>query len=365
MYLHRWNGTTGNNTDWPGINLTTDGHKETIEGKDVYTIELKDCANFILSNGGDSDKTGDLTSANYKNGKYYWMVNEDGKAADVQTDAIMTLYTYNFLAKVADGVTLSYIYLFSGSTNLTGAAWPGIPVTGAGNVYAYTHKSFHPEIGVIFNQGNGNPQTGDLWAVPGDNNYYIASIGTVSGHGEGQKTNNDGYTTYTCYSPLTIPSGIAYYATDNHNGSATAHALTNPAASTSMLIHGEPNTIYHFAKASTGTDYTATNAFKAIKVEGEETGKNLETGSGPFNYILNGNAFYEANNRWVGKDKAYLQLSQAATARVLLFDDEEETTGITSIKSENRNIYFDLQGRRVAQPAKGLYIVNGKKYFAK
>jgi uncharacterized protein YlzI (FlbEa/FlbD family) len=26
---------------------------------------------------------------------------------------------------------------------------------------------------------------------------------------------------------------------------------------------------------------------------------------------------------------------------------------------------YDLQGRRVAQPTKGLYIVNGKKYIVK
>ena len=29
------------------------------------------------------------------------------------------------------------------------------------------------------------------------------------------------------------------------------------------------------------------------------------------------------------------------------------------------NEYFDLQGRKVAQPQKGLYIVNGKKVIIK
>lgn len=40
-------------------------------------------------------------------------------------------------------------------------------------------------------------------------------------------------------------------------------------------------------------------------------------------------------------------------------------TGIQTIQSEQLtdNGYFDLQGRRVAQPKKGLYILNGKKYI--
>ena len=54
---------------------------------------------------------------------------------------------------------------------------------------------------------------------------------------------------------------------------------------------------------------------------------------------------------------------------VTLADKNEETTtftwvgtGIETVKTATQqNTYFDLQGRRVAQPAKGLYIVNGKK----
>ena len=54
---------------------------------------------------------------------------------------------------------------------------------------------------------------------------------------------------------------------------------------------------------------------------------------------------------------------------VTLADKNEETTtytwvgtGIQTVKAAQiENVYFDLQGRRVAQPAKGLYIINGKK----
>ena len=51
----------------------------------------------------------------------------------------------------------------------------------------------------------------------------------------------------------------------------------------------------------------------------------------------------------------------------LYLDKETAATGIQdvySIKAEPGTI-FDLQGRRVAKPAKGLYIINGKKIMVK
>ena len=43
-------------------------------------------------------------------------------------------------------------------------------------------------------------------------------------------------------------------------------------------------------------------------------------------------------------------------------------TGIASVNqndNQNENRYYDLQGRRVAQPTKGIYILNGRKVVIK
>ena len=58
------------------------------------------------------------------------------------------------------------------------------------------------------------------------------------------------------------------------------------------------------------------------------------------------------------------------TARSLSFDVDEEgnTTGVADINREtitNNGDFFNLAGQRVAQPTKGLYIVNGKKVVIK
>lgn len=47
------------------------------------------------------------------------------------------------------------------------------------------------------------------------------------------------------------------------------------------------------------------------------------------------------------------------------FTRTSTTTGINTVESNLNNQMFDLQGRRVATPSKGLYIINGKKYIVK
>ncbi len=69
--------------------------------------------------------------------------------------------------------------------------------------------------------------------------------------------------------------------------------------------------------------------------------------------------------------RAYIVQTAAAGARIMdvNFDLEGgETTGIVEMSGNSakvNNQYYDLQGRKVEQPTKGLYIVNGKKYVVK
>jgi hypothetical protein len=52
----------------------------------------------------------------------------------------------------------------------------------------------------------------------------------------------------------------------------------------------------------------------------------------------------------------------------LFLDKETAATGIKTVNTEVPFIegaIYDLQGRRVAKPARGLYIINGKKVMVK
>jgi len=69
--------------------------------------------------------------------------------------------------------------------------------------------------------------------------------------------------------------------------------------------------------------------------------------------------------------KAYLLASKVpaeAHGLTLDFDEDGETTGIAEISSKKGLLdgdFYDLSGRKVAQPTKGLYIMNGKKVIIK
>ena len=65
--------------------------------------------------------------------------------------------------------------------------------------------------------------------------------------------------------------------------------------------------------------------------------------------------------------KAYLEFDGDVPAPSLSFGSGE-TTGISTTNftnDTNNGEYYNLAGQRVAQPTKGLYIVNGKKYMVK
>lgn len=92
-------------------------------------------------------------------------------------------------------------------------------------------------------------------------------------------------------------------------------------------------------------------------------------------YILgyteaNGYGFYLANNKTIASGKAYLKVSKTdeSSAKATFFSLDGETTGIVNVGTvapiSEANIY-DLSGRIVKNPVKGLYIINGKKYIVK
>jgi hypothetical protein len=75
-----------------------------------------------------------------------------------------------------------------------------------------------------------------------------------------------------------------------------------------------------------------------------------------------------AGKCWIELDKAVTG-SHARKLLIVFGAEDGETTGISTAKTAadtNDAAVYDLQGRRVLQPAKkGLYIVNGKKVVVK
>ena len=157
----------------------------------------------------------------------------------------------------------------------------------------------------------------------------------------------------------------AYIVTAASNTSATLTEVTKAPAGTGLIILGS-------AKGET-LNVLTTDKATAADVDG-----NLLVGTGASGvavaddaaYILSktDGKFHLVNAGTIPAGKAYLPAGAlSARSLDLSFGENGETTGITTVKSEVKNVegIYNLNGQRVAMPTKGLYIVNGKKVIIK
>ena len=66
-------------------------------------------------------------------------------------------------------------------------------------------------------------------------------------------------------------------------------------------------------------------------------------------------------------DAVYEELAYVNKNLDITFTYTNEETGISEVKGENGKVkgVYDLQGRKVENPSKGIYIIDGKKVLIK
>ena len=162
-----------------------------------------------------------------------------------------------------------------------------------------------------------------------------------------------------------IPNDVkAYTLTYTSGDAATATEVENTIdANTPILINGEGSATF------TGTNVAVSAS--AANVSGALTGVFEKTVVPVGSYVLQNKdnilGFRKVADGTTIEAKpfrAYLTAEGAGSRLAIRFAEE---TGIETAVTELQQTEqaYDLQGRRVAQPTKGLYIVNGKKYIAK
>ena len=169
-----------------------------------------------------------------------------------------------------------------------------------------------------------------------------------------------GWATYAPANPVSFAAGTAYIINSATNSEVTLTQVDDVPAETPVLLKGTKGT----ATPATMTVIASSNtnvASNCLHVSDGTAKDNI--------FVLANGADGVGFYLWTGDSalpsgKIYLALPSGARTFIGLPGDETAIENVKANVNQNEN-YYDLQGRRVAQPTKGLYIVNGKKVVIK
>ena len=184
---------------------------------------------------------------------------------------------------------------------------------------------------------------------------YISTTKTVDSHG---------WATYITPAAVSFEAGDAYVVTEVNTttGAVKVASVESAPANTPVLLKGEGTktmTVLADAPAAPETNMLSVS-------DGTANGSKVP-------YVLAKNGEGAGFKQWTGdisvlNGRVVMWLDSAIAARSFFALDGEEATGINEIqemKTVGNEKFYNLAGQRIAQPTKGLYIVNGKKVIMK
>ena len=186
----------------------------------------------------------------------------------------------------------------------------------------------------------------------GQGNYIISKKSSV------KEVGANGWATYVTTADVEFEKENAFAVTAT-GATATLSPVTQVPSGTPLILKGE------------GKKYVSTLATTPAAPTNSLT---ISNGTDDLNgcYVLgvkNGMAgFYKWSGTTITAGKVYLPAPSGAHDYIGFdFDLSGETTAIekTVVDKTNNSLYYNRAGQRVAQPTKGLYIVNGKKVVIK
>lgn len=184
---------------------------------------------------------------------------------------------------------------------------------------------------------------------------------------------SSGYGSYCSEYPLNLPADNedykAYIVTNVTGSTVTFTQISGEIkGGVPFFLYGKPGD-YDLSTAASSDIIPANNM-----LQGTLAPTYITTVNGDYtNFGLSQGAFRKIESGILPAHKAYLPIETSKVpsgsgARMTIVFEDDTTTGINAVNGEgfavNGSVY-DLQGRKVAHPTEGLYIVNGKKIFVK
>lgn len=226
-------------------------------------------------------------------------------------------------------------------------------------------KTFNADPGTYDNDTktwSGYAKSVTLTVESGSGNNYISNIRILLVASKDVTITAAGWASFSSASALdfTKTDVTAYIAKSNGGtSSVTLTEIAKVPASTGIVVNAPAGT-YAIPVLSGEADATTGNLLKPWLTAGTPGDAEYYTlavdGANPI--------FKKSSGGTLAAGKAYLVMPGAGAPELGV--DFGGTTGINAIQKQAENgEYYNLAGQRVAQPTKGLYIVNGKKVILK
>ena len=269
-----------------------------------------------------------------------------------KSGATLTLPAFGFnVSKIkvygADGAASDVKFnIFVGSTAVS------TEVTSSKEDHEFAINSGYQDVGTIY-----------IIKVSNDKNMRISKIEIYGNGCEAGLVQSYGWATYIPAADVEYPANTAYVVTDaSVSTGLTLAEVTQVPSGTPLLLKG--------VGAKTAIKLDVTPSDPATNLLTVSDGSALSAGSYP--YVLAKNGESACFKQWTGamsslNGRVMLVLDETAAARAMFDLDENDVTAIEAVKTKNveNGQFFNLAGQRVANPTKGLYIVNGKKVVIK
>ena len=177
-----------------------------------------------------------------------------------------------------------------------------------------------------------------------------------------------GYASYSCNTPLdfTNSEAEAYIIKSTSANSASLTKVTKVPANTGIIVKGTKGDVVNVSIANGELDDVTGNLLKSTA-----TGSVAVDADKAYGLSKADGKFHLLNAGTIPANKAYLLASEvflSSQGAAVLDLDFGETTGVNTWNVERGTLngeVYNLNGQRVAQPTKGLYIVNGRKVVIK
>ena len=385
-----------NNTDAGTATVTVTG-KNTYTGTATknFTIGKAALSNATVSLAGwtygDAANT-PVVRGNLGDGTVnYFYANAEAPSLEYTTDVPTNAGNYSVKAVIAEtanyqGKEVTNTFTIDPKALTEDMMWQegeefvytGEPQTLADGMFGLTDGEDELEYGVDFTiEYANNTNVGTATAtITGLGNYQ----GTLTTTFEIVReiilsfSEKNSWATYCATEDLIVPDGLSAYVVTSINGSTVQVEEIGfiPEGQGVLLNCEEPAYASDgfFAAAYNGAHSELPNNY----LEGITTATSVKTlaAEGKSIYVLYNDEFVKTNSGTIPANRSYLPVGMDVNANARLsisFADDDEITAIERIANSQQlkanGQYYDLQGRKVAQPAKGLYIVNGRKVVVK